>query len=235
MEELIKRLQEFAAGDMLDVACGRGDFLNLAHYFRQVGKITAIDNDPRYRSDIDKIAEDMDIEFKTMDAAEMDFEDETFDTVVISNSLHHLNNPSSILKQMRRVLKKGGYFLINEMYYNDLTSAQNSHKLLHHFVAEINRAQGIVHNSTYKKEEIIRLAHSIHLSDYEVFDYAWQVKDVHNPDTIKQILQRMKSIANLYQDLDDKKYYSKRQAEIEKYIKKHGYASTPSVFIIAKK
>lgn len=235
MEELIKRLQDFRAGDMLDVACGRGEFLNLACYFRQVGKITAIDNDPRYKVDIDKLAETMDVEFKIMNAAQMKFEEASFDTVAISNSLHHLDNPNLVLKNMKRVLKKSGFFLINEMYDNDLTLAQNSHKLLHHFVAEIDRARGIVHNDTYSKDELVRLAKSINLSELEIFDYAWETDHVHNPKTIEHILAKMENIAKLYQNLADKDYYSSKQAKIESYIRKNGYAATPSLFIIAKK
>lgn len=48
----------------------------------------------------------------TMDARSMQFEDSTFDFVFSFHALEHIPRPEEALKEMRRVLKKDGHYLI---------------------------------------------------------------------------------------------------------------------------
>ncbi|NIV31266.1 MAG: methyltransferase domain-containing protein, partial [Anaerolineae bacterium] len=48
-------------------------------------------------------------DFIQMDAARLGFADESFDTVSISASLHHLADASPVFAEMGRMLRPGGY------------------------------------------------------------------------------------------------------------------------------
>jgi len=52
------------------------------------------------------------VEFKVGDAAELWFEDGSFDTVILGEILEHLNHPERILKEAKRVLKQDGLAII---------------------------------------------------------------------------------------------------------------------------
>jgi ubiquinone/menaquinone biosynthesis C-methylase UbiE len=54
------------------------------------------------------------VSFEKGDAQDMPFEDDTFDLVISSNTLHLLKNPVRMFDEMQRVLKSDGRFLIND-------------------------------------------------------------------------------------------------------------------------
>ena len=57
----------------------------------------------------------------------MDYPDETFEVVAISNTLHHIEHYDKVLAEMLRVLKPGGFFILNEMYRDGQDAAQQVH------------------------------------------------------------------------------------------------------------
>jgi ubiquinone/menaquinone biosynthesis C-methylase UbiE len=54
------------------------------------------------------------VSFEKGDAQDMPFEDDTFDLVISSNTLHLLKNPVRMFDEMQRVLKSDGRFLISD-------------------------------------------------------------------------------------------------------------------------
>jgi ubiquinone/menaquinone biosynthesis C-methylase UbiE len=57
------------------------------------------------------------ISLQVMDGAHLKFKDNTFDKVYISGSLHHYLDPETGIREIVRVLKKGGKFCIMEPNY----------------------------------------------------------------------------------------------------------------------
>jgi len=53
------------------------------------------------------------IQFRQMDAENLQFTDSSFDIVVAKEVLEHLPNPSSCIDEVCRVLKAGGYFVLS--------------------------------------------------------------------------------------------------------------------------
>ena len=90
MKKLEKKLSEIVGGNVLDVATGSGEFIQLIKSFKSFDKITAIDTEEKFGKYIKKRFPDDNIEFLKMDSSKLDFPDEYFDTVCISNSLHHM-------------------------------------------------------------------------------------------------------------------------------------------------
>lgn len=56
------------------------------------------------------------VQFLEMNAENLEFEDDSFDTVCISHALHHLASINKVITEMKRVLKKGGNFILQEVY-----------------------------------------------------------------------------------------------------------------------
>ncbi len=55
------------------------------------------------------------IDVKNVDALNTPFENNSFDFVVSSNMIHHLPYPVKFLEEMQRILKPGGFLLIQEV------------------------------------------------------------------------------------------------------------------------
>lgn len=169
MEELEKLLQQIEGGNVLDVASGRGEFIQFIKHFKSYKKITAIDLVAKSEEMIKQAYPDDEIKFVWGNAKELPMEDASFDTVCLSNSLHHLENKTKVLQEMLRVLKKGGNFIINEMYSDNQNQAQMSHVNIHHWFAKIDTVFGQKHDPTFSQQEIIELIDALPLSQKNSF------------------------------------------------------------------
>lgn len=89
-------------GKVLDVGCGIGDFLA----FRK--NTVGID----INSYNVAYCKDRGFEAYTIANGVYPFEDKSFDGVVLDNVLEHLVDPAPTIKEIRRVLKTGGIFIL---------------------------------------------------------------------------------------------------------------------------
>lgn len=164
-------LSNISGGRVLDVATGSGDFIHvLMDSLKDYTEIIGIDNNkgvaPMFS---DEFRQQRNIHFQLMDAHKLDFGDETFDLVCISNSLHHLD-PEPVLQEMKRVLRPGGFLLVSEMYCDNQTEAQMTHVLLHHWWAAVDTVNDIVHRETYTRQQLLDMVSALGLSDLTTFD-----------------------------------------------------------------
>ena len=238
MEELRNRLNAIDGGKILDVASGSGEFIHtLNHILHDFENITGIDKSNKAVFEgKNEFKDNEKVAFQRMDAYKMRFEDTTFDTVSISNSLHHFNDIKDVLNEMNRVLKPGGYFLINEMCCDeDQTEAQKNHILLHHWWAKVDSCFGSVHNSTYTKKQMETFIEELELDNLEIFEYAFPVE---NPKDENLTRKYLASIDPYIDPLKDKPEYKRLKEEsemIKQRIKEYGFAPARSVFFIGKK
>lgn len=110
-------LGEIEGKEILEAACGTAEFsLSAAGYAK---RITCIDVD---ESRLDREAREREnICFRIMDASKMDFEDNTFDTIVLYNALYHIKEQyNEILAECRRVLKPEGHIFLIATWKLDL-------------------------------------------------------------------------------------------------------------------
>jgi SAM-dependent methyltransferase len=192
-------------GKVLDVATKEGHFVhllmeNLASY----KEIEGIDID---KDALDKARSKFgreNITFLTMDAERLDFEAEGFDTVNISASLHHLADIQQVLEEMKRVLKPGGTFLIEEIHRDGQTEAALTSVCLHQWVAEVDSALGELHHATLRRQEIVDHSAHLGLSRVEFHDIGdtdsdpWEKARIEQLDSlIERTLRRIKQTSNL--------------------------------------
>lgn len=169
-----EKLKTLSGGRILDVGTGSGQLVKqLVDAFMNFTEIIGIDSSERAIEAASKNFTDDRIKFIKMDASSMSFDDNSFDTVCISNTLHHLTEEEmyKTLKEMKRVLKPGGFFILCEMYKDNQTPKQLGHVYIHHFGAELDRIKGVTHNETFDRQDIIDITANIGITLVDELDY----------------------------------------------------------------
>lgn len=98
---------------VLEVGAGRGaDSIYLAQHG---ARAYVLDYSPEALDISGKLAQEagVDLELVQADALEIPFPDETFDLIFHQGFLEHFREPGLILAEQYRVLKKGGYILVD--------------------------------------------------------------------------------------------------------------------------
>lgn len=90
----------------LDVGCGEG--FGTYYLSQKAKKIIGIDNSAESIELAKKNYNKENIEFITMNAEKLEFPDETFESVISMGVIEHVKDYESYLREMKRVLKKGG-------------------------------------------------------------------------------------------------------------------------------
>ncbi len=182
-------LAAISGGRVLDVATGRGGFIHvLREELRDYDEIVGIDTDATLADGFaEAFGDDPGVRFEAMDALQPSFEDASFDTVAVSDSLHHFAEPRAVLERMHRLLKAGGHFVVSEMYRDGQTDTQATHVELHHWCAAIDRLTGTVHRETYRRRELLALIGALGLGDLRTEDRSDLAADPRDPETIRQL------------------------------------------------
>ncbi len=118
-------IEQAAAGkngplDILEVGCGTGG--NLRH-FRRFGRVIGIDSDPRLKIFFKKNKR----EFRLGRAENLPFPASSFDCVVASDVLEHVEEDSEAVKQIRRVLRPGGLAVVTVPAFQALFGPSDKH------------------------------------------------------------------------------------------------------------
>jgi ubiquinone/menaquinone biosynthesis C-methylase UbiE len=102
-----------ASGAILDVACGTGENFP---YLPAASQITAVDLSPGMVAEAERRARKLGrpIQLSAMDAAALDFPDDSFDTVVSALATCTFPEPIAALQEMKRVCKPDGRILLLE-------------------------------------------------------------------------------------------------------------------------
>jgi len=137
---LYPRINKFFKGNVLDVGCGIGGFLQY-----RIGTV-GVDVNP----EVVKYCRQQELDARVMENDALPFEANTFDGVLMDNVLEHIESPEDILCEIRRVLVDGGDFLVgvpgSKGYKNDPD-----------------------HKNFYSKEDLITLVRSAGFIDESVF------------------------------------------------------------------
>jgi len=246
--EIAEKLKLISGGKILDIATGDGGSLQfLIDFLKDYETAIGIDNDENELKKSQERFKEKPVVLKVMNGEKLDFPDNTFDLVSMAFSMHHLQKLFETLNEMKRVLKNGGYIMIQEMFSDAYqTDAQKNDTAVHEFGAEIDRMEGKYHRKEYTKDEILNILSQVELKDLEIFESSKYVKclrceerydcdDPKHPPTIKSTLE---DIDKALESIKEHKKYSdlKERAEtIKQKIKKHGIASTSILFCIGRK
>jgi SAM-dependent methyltransferase len=105
---ILKHLGDVRGKYLLDLGCGAGE--NSVYFAQQGARCVAADYSPGMVEVALKLAaaNHVQVEGKVVNAMAIDLPDNTFDIVYASNLLHHIPDPTLVLKEMQRILKPGG-------------------------------------------------------------------------------------------------------------------------------
>ena len=248
---IAKKLKTISGGKVLDVATESGDFINtlmnaLKDYNSFLGIDIALEDLESARQKIT----DEKVEFIEMNGENLRFENESFDTVSIAHSFHHLKNVKKVLNEIKRVLKTGGHLIIQEPHCDgEQTEAQKADILQHHWGALIDNIQGIPHNKTLTKQEIKDIFNNIGFGEEEIFesthfvkclfcDDKFECEDPKNEDIVKFSIKEVKSDLKRLETIENHPDVSKLRKEGERIIEliqEFGASSASHLFYIGKK
>ena len=253
---IARRLGSICGGRILDVATGNGEFIDtlmktLKDFDSFVGiDYYASDESRKHMESAKNRFEGKSVRLFEMNAESLKFEDGSFDSVGISHSLHHLVRIEKVLVEMKRVLKKGGTFMLQEDYCDgDQNEAQKANIRRHAWLAQVDSLFGITHNKTLAKRRILEIANNLNLVELEVFDSTHPIdclfcdrkhecEDPKNQatfhDSIEGIESTIKRIAD-YPDLATRNRLREEGERIKEAIAKYGSAPASYLFIIGKR
>ncbi|KFZ27012.1 MAG: Demethylmenaquinone methyltransferase [Candidatus Izimaplasma bacterium HR2] len=237
MRKLRRLMKSFEDTRILDIGTGNGNFIRI---------LTSLDDGFKSVVGIDLLSgaikvcksgfNDERIKFMKMDALKMDFEDNSFDIISLSNSLHHLDDISATLKEMERVLAPGGVLLFCEMRSNNLTKKQKSHLKMHHYAAEIDRERGSVHYETFTDKEILNhLTEKSSLDIKDVWEFVVTDKEEITPKEIEWLFETIDRVQERVEGSEKREYFRKKADKIKNYIRKYGFDSATQLIVVIGK
>jgi ubiquinone/menaquinone biosynthesis C-methylase UbiE len=254
--KIAQKLGKISAGRVLDVGTDKGGFIDtLIKTLKAYDSFIGVDYCPSDESkksmeSANKRFEGKAAQFLRMNAENLGFEDESFDTVCISYSLHHLDDIDRVMNEVKRVLRKGGNFILQEMYRDgEQTDAQKADRLAHEWEARIDSLLGIIHNKTLTRRQIRDVANGLNLKEMEIIDSAHpvdclfcdrkhQCEDPRDQATFHQITKDIddgiKRIEN-YPDPEVRIRLMEEGERIKEAVAKSGAAPASYLFAIGKK
>jgi len=193
-------------GRVLDVATGRGGFIafladGLADYDEIVGIEIDADRQAAFEA---ATARRRGVRFVLGDFLGTPLELGSFDTVAVSDSLHHFNDPVPVLRRMSDLVRAGGWVVVAEMYRDGQTDAQLTEVAVHDWMAEVDTATGGVHRPTFTRAEIVAMVDALGLEDVRTLDRRNLLVDPHDADavrTIADVIDRYAAKAGDHADL----------------------------------
>jgi ubiquinone/menaquinone biosynthesis C-methylase UbiE len=105
----VSKVIEHVNGSVLDIGCADGTFSKEILEKSKASKLIGIDVLKTSISWARKHWKNPKMRFLVGDAHKLQFPKETFDAVFIMEVLEHVADPKLVLKEVKRVLKKGGY------------------------------------------------------------------------------------------------------------------------------
>ncbi len=230
MEQLNSFFKNNSVQNILDIGTGTGNFLvNLKNIFPNA-KIIGVD--PNSESLKEATEKFPDVKFQKMGAENIKFSDNSFDLASISMALHHLSDVGGAMKEMQRVTKSGGWIIVSELFGDNLNSAQEVHKMYHHFGSQIDRILGINHNESFKKEEILKIVKDSGINIKFHFEFNKGMDSILNPEELEERVEKMKVRLETIIGFSE---YELLKLQIEKFqinAKKFGFQSATRVVII---
>jgi ubiquinone/menaquinone biosynthesis C-methylase UbiE len=165
VQSLLQELAKSTAAErLLDIGCGTGFILDLAHDIFK--KVDGIDITSEM---LQKVRQRPNLTTQLASAEELPFPDETFDAVTAYSVLHHLDDLTRVFREVRRTLRRGGFFYADEspsQHYFDALLSLDSNSAMSEPVRR-ERERLVADASKYKKFGLsVEIVHGAMVQNY---------------------------------------------------------------------
>ena len=119
-ENLVEKLLSFLpakSGTILDVACGKGETVHYLSKYYELQKITGINLSEKQLATCRQKMPG--VNFYQMDAATLEFEDNSYDNIICLEAVFHFHTREKFLREAHRVLRPQGYLLLTDILLTD--------------------------------------------------------------------------------------------------------------------
>ena len=232
MEKLINYFQGRTVNTILDVGTGSGDFVAVLKNVFPQSKITGID--PNKESLQEAAKSYPDVSFHEMTSENLKFGNNTFDLASISMALHHLPDVQASLTEMQRVVKSGGWIIVNELFSDNLNQAQEVHKMFHHFRSHIDRLTGVYHSSTFEREQILEMIQKSGIKIQFHFDNKLETNLIASEGELEARIDKMKQHLGKIKDRHEYEDLKKQIDEFREKAVKYGFQPATRVVVIGE-
>lgn len=234
MNKLKEYLEKHDEARILDIATGPGSFIAVIMQLSDsFSEIIGIDHQEKAVEAAGKNFQDTRISFTKMDIDDMTFDEKSFDIVCLSNSLHHMNDINDAIDKMVRMVKPGGILVFNEMIRDNEDDRQMTHTYFHHFWAEINRTNGIVHKETMTRREIFDTLNGHHATNLME---SWEMESPETeeipPEAVGYLKGTLDKSLESVKDHPDYEKFAKRADELKTRLDNVGFASATQILTV---
>lgn len=232
MEALTNFFLDKNCEHILDVGTGPGNFIKVLKETFPTAKITGVDPMTELLDEAKRKYPD--VQFIQGVAEKLPFPAVTFDVAGISMALHHLTKVSKGLREIKRVVKKGGWIIIKEIISDDLNPAQEVQKMYHHFRSKIDRILGVSHHETFKKDQVIQMIEDSGISIQFFFEHKVDPEFLDD----NEVEKRIETMQNMIEKIEDKPEYEEMKSQISEFRKQvsiHGFQQATNIVIVGRK
>lgn len=110
--------------DLLDIGCGTGQFATMLTRCSMPVRAVGLDYSPNMcqvaAGNVRGLDLDGRLAFLAGDSEHLPFADASFDAVTCSNSFHHYPHQQSVVKEIRRILRPGGRFMLVDGFRDNI-------------------------------------------------------------------------------------------------------------------
>lgn len=121
MKKYLRKYQNLISGEILDLGCGNKPYKNI---FQNVEKYKGTNSKSYYENSLYKPTEE---DFIVEDGTDLPFENEIFDAVLNFQVLPVFEDPNKFYAEVKRILKKGGCFLLTTDFLYPIWNAPNNY------------------------------------------------------------------------------------------------------------
>lgn len=159
---IIEALDLKEGDKVLEIGCGNGYYLSLLNRLNLNLKLAGIDIDILALKDAAKFIGDKKVKLVLGTAAKMPFKTASFDKIVMSEVIEHVDDEESVLLEAKRVLKKEGALAlttcnINYPFFWDPINWTLQHLFGTHIKTGFWAGIWNQHDRLYKKEQVEKL------------------------------------------------------------------------------
>lgn len=117
-KRIIEELELRKKDKILEVGCGNGYYLNLLNNLKYNFDLVGIDTDKLALADAKKFINDKTVKLILTDASDLPFKSNTFDKVIMSEVIEHVESEGRVLSEIYRVLKPKGILVLTTCNIN---------------------------------------------------------------------------------------------------------------------